>query len=83
MGTAVSRTTPAEIILVEAPACHLCEEAKTALRQIGATYPLTITLVAATSAVGRELIHRHRAPMAPLVLLDGSRSAGVDCPDAS
>lgn len=63
--------TLVEVTLVEAPACHLCEDAKCALAVLARSYPLTVHVVSIEDDVGRELMRAHRAPMSPLVLLDG------------
>jgi len=62
---------PVEVTLVEAPACHLCEDAKSTLAVLARSYPLTVHVVSIEDEVGRELMQTHRAPMSPLVLLDG------------
>ena len=59
------------VTLVEAPACHLCEDAKAALAVLAGSYPLRINVVSITDAAGLALMQEHRAPMSPLVLLDG------------
>ena len=60
------------VTLVEAPACHLCEDAKSTLASLAQSYPLTIHVVSMTDEPGRTLMQAHRAPMSPLVLLDGA-----------
>ena len=62
---------PVEVTLVEAPACHLCEDAKSTLAVLARSYLLTVQVVSIEDEVGRELMQTHRAPMSPLVLLDG------------
>jgi hypothetical protein len=57
--------------LVEAPACHLCADAKSTLAVLGQRYPMTIQVLSIGSVDGGALMARHRAPMSPLVLLDG------------
>ena len=59
------------VTLVEAPACHLCEDAKFALAVLARSFPMTVHVVSIVDAAGRALMERHRAPMSPLVLLDG------------
>ena len=59
------------VTVVEAPACHLCEDAKSALAVLAATYPLRINVLSISDAPGLALMQVHRAPMSPLVLLDG------------
>ena len=62
---------PVVVTVVEAPACHLCEDAKAALAVLAASYPLRINVVSMTEQAGLALMQVHRAPMSPLVLLDG------------
>jgi hypothetical protein len=62
---------PVLVTVVEAPACHLCEDAKSALAVLAALYPMTINVVSITEQPGLALMQKHRAPMSPLVLLDG------------
>jgi glutaredoxin len=59
------------VTLVEAPACHLCEDAKSALAVLAQSYPMTVHVVPIDEEPGRTLMQHHRAPMSPLVLLDG------------
>jgi hypothetical protein len=63
---------PVVVTLVEAPACHLCEDAKSTLTALAQSYPLTIHVLSIDSQAGRALMEHHRAPMSPLVLLDGA-----------
>ena len=62
---------PIVVTLVEAPACHLCEDAKSALAALARSYPMTVHVVSIGDKSGRALMDHHRAPMSPLVLLDG------------
>jgi glutaredoxin len=59
------------ITVVEAPACHLCEQAKSALAVLAQSFPMTIRVLSISDEAGRALMEQHRAPMSPLVLLDG------------
>jgi len=59
------------VTLVEAPACHLCEHAKSTLATLAQSFPMTIHVLSIGDAAGRALMEQHRAPMSPLVLLDG------------
>ncbi|WP_084074783.1 glutaredoxin [Demequina sp. NBRC 110052] len=61
----------AQVTLVTSPACHFCEDASAALRDLAQTYPLEITTVPLGSGVGAALVAEHRPAMNPLVLLDG------------
>ena len=62
---------PVVVTVVEAPACHLCEDAKSTLAVLAQSYPLRVNVVSMTDEPGRALMQTHRAPMSPLVLLDG------------
>ncbi|MEO8519005.1 MAG: glutaredoxin [Dermatophilaceae bacterium] len=62
---------PVAITVVEAPACHLCEDAKSALAVLAQSYPMTVQVLSIDDRPGRALMDQHRAPMSPLVLLDG------------
>jgi len=59
------------ITVVEAPACHLCADAKSTLAVLAKTFPLTVQVISIGDRRGRALMDQHRAPMSPLVLLDG------------
>jgi hypothetical protein len=63
---------PVVVTVVEAPACHLCEDAKSALAVLALSYPMTINIVSISDEPGGALMQAHRAPMSPLVLLDGA-----------
>ncbi len=63
---------PVVVTLVDAPACHLCDDAKSALAVLAQSYPMTVHVVSIGSEPGRALMAQHRAPMSPLVLLDGA-----------
>ena len=62
---------PVVVTLVEAPACHLCEHAKSALAVLAQSFPMTVRVLSIDDEAGRALMEQHRAPMSPLVLLDG------------
>ncbi|MEP7192077.1 MAG: glutaredoxin [Actinomycetota bacterium] len=62
---------PVVITVVEAAACHLCEDAKSALAVLAQSYPMTVRVLSIGDEPGRALMDQHRAPMSPLVLLDG------------
>lgn len=75
MATAATRPAesgPVRVTVVHAPACHFCDDARAGLDELAREWPLTVDLVDARSDRGRELIELHRAPMFPLVLVDGS-----------
>ena len=59
------------ITVVHSPACHFCEDAQQALAELSTRHPLTVELVEAAEPRGEALVAEHRAPMFPLVLVDG------------
>lgn len=59
------------VTVVEAPACHLCADAKAALTAFGADFPLDVHVVDVRSPEGLQLVRRHRAALQPLVLVEG------------
>lgn len=64
-------THPIDVILVEAPACHLCEDAARALEELAGEGALSLRKVDIASAEGRAILRAHRAPMPPVVIIDG------------
>jgi len=64
-------TRPIEVVLVEAHACHLCDDAKAALEDAARQYALSVQCVDIASAEGRAVVRAHRAPMPPVVVVDG------------
>ncbi len=64
-------THPIEVVLVEAPACHLCEDAARALEELARERALSVRQVDIASAEGRAIVRLHRAPMPPVVIIDG------------
>jgi hypothetical protein len=62
---------PVVVTLVEAPACHLCEDARSTLAVLARSYSMTVHVVSIGDEAGRALMAHHRAPMSPLVLLGG------------
>ena len=63
--------TATVITVVHARACHYCDDADQALVALAHEYPLVIERIAADEPLGRTLVFEHRAPMFPLVLVDG------------
>jgi hypothetical protein len=59
-----------EVVLVEAPACHLCEDASHILRDIAPDYLLSVRQVDIASTEGRAIVRRFRAPMPPVVTIN-------------
>lgn len=59
------------VTVVHSPTCHFCDDARVALSDLCAEFPLQVEWVAAETPRGEELVGEHRAPMYPLVLVDG------------
>jgi alkyl hydroperoxide reductase subunit AhpF len=71
-GPATGRSgVPVAITVVEAPVCHVCDDAKSTLAILAQTYPMTIHVLSIGSVDGGGLMVAHRALISPLVLLDG------------
>jgi Glutaredoxin-like domain (DUF836) len=66
----VTSKQPAQVTVVTAPACHLCEDAQTALAALAQEHPLTVRQVPADGPAGQALLHQHGTGMFPLVLVD-------------
>jgi glutaredoxin len=64
--------TPTSVTVVQSPACHFCDDAEAALDELAAAFPLAVTRVDAADPRGQALVREHRAPMYPLVLVDGA-----------
>ncbi len=60
------------VTVVHSPACHLCDDAESALARLAESYPFVVDRVDVRSARGQALVREHRAPMSPLVLVDGT-----------
>lgn len=68
-----SRTFDSVVLtVVGSEACHFCADAQRVLTNLATAYPLSIDTLDVRSEAGRALMTRHRAPMSPLVLLDGA-----------
>ena len=63
--------TAIEVILVEAPACHSCEDAAAVLADAAGDRPLALRRVDVASPEGRAIVRACRAPMMPVVVIDG------------
>ncbi len=62
----------AEITVVEAEACHFCHDARMALDELTADYPLRIRTLDMREPAGFQLMQEHRAALSPLILIDGA-----------
>lgn len=63
---------PTVLTVIGSAACHFCDDAHQALDEIGSEIPLYVDWVDATSPRGEALVREHRAPMLPVVLIDGA-----------
>jgi hypothetical protein len=63
---------PYEVTLVHSAACHFCDDAQEALRELALDHPIHLTVVPIDSPQGRTLVAAHRPAMNPLVLVDGA-----------
>lgn len=61
----------AQVTVVTARGCHLCEDAMQALAALGRLYPITVEEVAAHSPTGQVLVLEHGTGIFPLVLVGG------------
>ena len=61
----------AVITVVQAPACHFCVDAADALAELGREFPIRVEAVEAGEPRGAALVRQYRAPMFPLVLVNG------------
>ena len=66
----MARSGPAVVTVVTSVGCHLCEDAIEELAR--RADELTVTVVPADAARGRQLVQRHRPVVFPLVLVDGA-----------
>ncbi len=62
-----------EAVLVTAPRCHLCDDAKHLLKELQHDYPLMVREVELSSDEGMALSRRFSMPFPPLLLIDGVR----------
>ena len=69
--TVHSTTQPIPVVLVTSEACHLCADAIGALDEVSSEYPLEVRQVDLESDDGRAIARSTRAPMPPIVVVDG------------
>ena len=62
---------PTVVTVVHAKACHFCDDAQYALAELAVQFGFNVELVAADGPAGIALMATHRAPMYPLILIDG------------
>lgn len=60
------------LTVVHAPGCHFCSDAEEALNALAHEFILDVVWLDASEPRGAALVREHRAPMFPLVLLDGA-----------
>ncbi len=61
-----------DVVLVTAPHCHFCGDAKSALADLAQRYPLRIREVDLAAPEGATLVRRFRVPFPPIVMIDGA-----------
>ena len=67
------RILPARrVTVVHAPGCHFCEDAEENLADLAREFSLDVHSLDASDPRGAALVRQHRAPMYPLVLVDGA-----------
>lgn len=62
---------PLDVLVVAAPACHLCTDAQDTLADLAGKHPLRVRTVEVGSPEGRAAVAAHRPSMFPLVVVDG------------
>ncbi len=60
------------VTVVEADACHFCEDARETIAAVSKHTPLDVTFIPSRSDRGLALVKQHRAAMAPVVLVEGN-----------
>ena len=60
------------VLVVSAPDCHFCSEAKAVLERLGRAYPLAVEEVSLSSPQGQEMAARHGILFPPGVFLEDS-----------
>ena len=60
-----------DAVLVESVACHLCDDAASVLGEAERAGKIRVRRVALDSEEGRAIARASRAPMPPIVLMDG------------
>ncbi len=69
--TTADALDPFQAVLVTAPRCHLCDDAKGLLKELQRDYPLTVREVELPSDEGLALSRRFSMPFPPLLLING------------
>jgi len=62
---------PIPILLVTAPGCHFCDDAKEMLEGLAETFPMYVETTPLASPAGRALVMEHRVPFPPILIVDG------------
>jgi glutaredoxin len=63
---------PPRVLLVSAPDCHFCAQAKAVLDRLRREYPLEVQEVSLASPEGQDLAARHSILFPPGLFLDGT-----------
>lgn len=61
-----------EVVVLTSDACHLCDDALDALRELAPEHGLWIREIPMDSPEGLALVRQHRPAMPPAVLVDGA-----------
>ena len=60
-----------DVLVVTAPACHLCEDALEVLEELAPEYGLTVRETPIGSVEGKAVFERFHPPLSPSVIIDG------------
>jgi hypothetical protein len=61
-----------QVTIVTSRGCHFCDDARSALAELGNLYPLAVEEIAASSALGEAMVLEYGTGLFPLVLVDGA-----------
>ena len=67
----VRTLSPAEIVVVTSPGCHLCVSALAEIEELATEFPLNLRTVEIGSPEGADILRAHRPPAPPVFLVDG------------
>lgn len=60
-----------EVLVLSAPACHLCEDAIDALGRLEPEFTIRVRVIGMETPEGHELSRLYRPAMPPAVIVDG------------
>lgn len=67
-----AQTSGIEVVLVTAPGCHFCDDARSLLEEFGRSSRLVVREVELSSDEGSEIARHFRVPFPPVVLVNGA-----------